>query len=121
MAYGVLETLASAVSEVAVAPVIPAGRGSIFAAVYAGTAGAPCTILEPSHISVEDFINFLDSLDSAVPLIVGNDISPVASRHKSFRSVSPVLSVCEAMVKISCVAMSVDPAYIRASYLRSPC
>jgi tRNA threonylcarbamoyladenosine biosynthesis protein TsaB len=121
MAHGVLETLEASGAPTPVAPLIPAGRGSIYAAVYSGPSCSAKAILEPSHIGVQDFINFLDSMNCAAPLIVGNDISSVAERLAGCRAVSPIRGMGEAMVKISRFTEPVDPAAVLATYLRSPC
>jgi len=119
MARATLEAAEACGVRAPVSPVIPAGRNSVYAAVYSGRPASAETVMAPSYMDAADFMDFVYSMGGGEPIFVGYDISPVASRLDGRRFIAPS-SVGASMIKIARTTESVDPADIRASYLRSP-
>jgi tRNA threonylcarbamoyladenosine biosynthesis protein TsaB len=115
MAIPLVESFAAVGAAAAVAPVIPAGRGSIYAALYDTGGGV---LSAPSHIKTDDFMEYLKSSGSKGGIVlVGNDLPDELA--------GAFICLCPSGVSRGALAAArdeppCDPASIRAVYLRGP-
>jgi len=107
-------------SGIAIAPVIPASRDSLYAAVYGVSSDEKDEpLMKPSHIKINDFIRFLESLGSSRGvLITGNDLPEELCR--SHGSLSPAANVARGILEASRESTQAGPAEVSAVYLRLP-
>jgi tRNA threonylcarbamoyladenosine biosynthesis protein TsaB len=119
-AFGVLECVRPG-PDTWVAPVIPAGRDSVYAAIYSMGEDRVETVLEPSFIGTEELSARLDRSEGFDIAVAADDASLFKSRFKNCRFISPVPNIGPNMIKISRGLESADPAELRAVYLRNPC
>jgi tRNA threonylcarbamoyladenosine biosynthesis protein TsaB len=121
MAFGVLDIQKNLGAASPVAPVIQAGRGSLYAAVYGmDPNGETMTLLEPSHLPDEHFFASIGVDFKDRPIIVGNNLSSYAVNKTGYRNVSPVLSMGLSVARIASEGDLADPEGVTATYLRNP-
>jgi tRNA threonylcarbamoyladenosine biosynthesis protein TsaB len=115
MALPQIESIAAVGAAAAVAPVIPAGRGSIYAALYDSSGEV---LFAPAHIKTDDFMGYLKSSDFKNDIVLaGNDLPGELA--------SAFICLCPSGVPRGALAAArdeppCDPASIRAVYLRGP-
>jgi tRNA threonylcarbamoyladenosine biosynthesis protein TsaB len=122
LAYGPLRTLRALGVSACAAPVIGAGRGSLYGAAYRLEGGRAESVVAPSFFADAGFAALLDSLDEGLrPVIVAPDYAPDGllrkSRHRFLPQPGPM---GESLALISREAAPVPPGEVRASYLREP-
>ena len=107
-------------SPVAVAPLIPAGRNSVYAAVYGYNGGKITASLQPSHIGTSDFANVITAFDAAHrPVLTGVTI-PEELASRGLAAITPPPSIPSGILEAARAIAPADPAEIRAVYLREP-
>jgi tRNA threonylcarbamoyladenosine biosynthesis protein TsaB len=121
MASCLLGALAAGGSRCAVVPVIPAGRGSLYAAAYrVGPNGETMTLLGPSCVETADLRERLEKLAGRDKLVItGNGFPRELDGSPRMRFV-PQLSVAAGIINCARARKPIDPAAVRADYLRSP-
>ncbi|MDR1138014.1 MAG: tRNA (adenosine(37)-N6)-threonylcarbamoyltransferase complex dimerization subunit type 1 TsaB [Synergistaceae bacterium] len=121
MAVCLLEALASGGIKRAVVPVIPAGRGSLYAAAYeAGPGSEKITLLEPSCVETRMLRERLEKLAEGGRLMITGNTFPPELDNPPCGGFVTQMSVAEGIIKLARALSPVDPADARASYLRSP-
>jgi tRNA threonylcarbamoyladenosine biosynthesis protein TsaB len=121
MASCLRESLAASGVMSAVVPVIPAGRGSFYAAAYGtGPDGETVTLLEPSYAETGFLHERLEKLaERCEPIMTGNDF-PREFENLPWLRFVPQLSVASGIISLTRSRRPVDPSAVRAEYLRSP-
>jgi tRNA threonylcarbamoyladenosine biosynthesis protein TsaB len=120
IAYETMEIAALTGASLPVAAVLPAGRGSLYAAVYAAGRGGHKTIFAPSFVSAADFMRVLESSRETGGIIVAAPEPVDEINRAGYKIISSPLSVASGMLKISRAVPFIDPAGVRANYLREP-
>jgi tRNA threonylcarbamoyladenosine biosynthesis protein TsaB len=121
MALPLMESLRASGVRAIVAPVITAGRDSLYAAMYCVSSGEDeDVLLEPSHMGTYDFMNYATSRCSFDDIVItGFDLPPILScaHHRIF----PPLCVPRGVLAAARKTTPTDPSETRAVYLRQPC
>jgi tRNA threonylcarbamoyladenosine biosynthesis protein TsaB len=120
MALPLLGIFKSAGSPVTVAPLIPAGRGSVYAAVYGYNGDKITASLEPSHIETSDFANVIGAFDAARRPILTGVALPDELASRGYAMTAPPPSMPSGILEAARSLAPIDPAQIRAVYLREP-
>jgi tRNA threonylcarbamoyladenosine biosynthesis protein TsaB len=120
MALPLLDTFKSVGTPMTVAPLIPAGRDSVYAAVYGYRDDRITASLEPSHIKTSDFMDVIAAFDADHrPVLTGVTI-PVEPAPRGYAIITPPPSMPSGILKAARAPTPTDPAEIRAVYLREP-
>ncbi|MDR1966881.1 MAG: tRNA (adenosine(37)-N6)-threonylcarbamoyltransferase complex dimerization subunit type 1 TsaB [Synergistaceae bacterium] len=114
--------LASAGFVAPIAPIIPAGRDSFYAAVYgAAPQLGEEAVLEPAFVSAEDLMASLAALGPQnPPVLVGNGLPSDILKKNNCRIISPVPSMCSGVIRLAATCEPQSPDRVRASYIRDP-
>jgi tRNA threonylcarbamoyladenosine biosynthesis protein TsaB len=107
-------------SPTTIAPLIPAGRDSVYAAIYGYDGGKIAASLEPSHMGTSDFANIASAFGAEHrPVLTGVALPPeLASR--GYKMITPPPSMPSGILEAARSLSPADPAEIRAVYLREP-
>jgi tRNA threonylcarbamoyladenosine biosynthesis protein TsaB len=117
MAHGAIEILGPGIWT---APLIPAGRNAIYAAVYAGnTNGGMSEVIAPSYIGSNDFFARITDAEPAVPPVLVGIAPSEAAPDLKYRFL-PVRSMSSSVALLALETEPLDPALIRPDYLREP-
>ena len=123
MALPLIESFAASEASSVVAPVIPAGRDSLYAAMYGVRPGitpdGSYILLEPSHIRTEDFFDCLEARADSGGVIISGSIPNVTLGKKSLRVIPPP-SVPRGVLMAAASVPPTDPSEVKALYLRRP-
>ncbi|MDR1471255.1 MAG: tRNA (adenosine(37)-N6)-threonylcarbamoyltransferase complex dimerization subunit type 1 TsaB [Synergistaceae bacterium] len=122
LAFGALGMARALGADACAAPVIGAGKNSLYGAVYRLEGDEVKSVRAPSFFANESFAEVLDSLDGLHdPLIVTPDgVPPGVLRKSKRRIVSAAGYINGSAAIISREVTPADPREIRASYLRDP-
>ena len=123
MALPLMEALAAQDAFSVVAPIIPAGRDSFYAAMYGVQPGITTggdILLGPSHIGTEELLDCLKARADSGGVVVTGYVPDGALEKKSLRAVPPP-SVARGVFMAARLESPADPSEIRAVYLRRPC
>jgi tRNA threonylcarbamoyladenosine biosynthesis protein TsaB len=107
-------------SPVKVAPLIPAGRDSVYAAVYGYMDGEISASLEPSYIKTFDFMNVLGAFNAANRLVLTGVGIPEELKSGGWGIITPPPLMLSGVLEVARSLTPTDPANIRAVYLREP-
>jgi tRNA threonylcarbamoyladenosine biosynthesis protein TsaB len=119
MASCLLEALAASGAECAVVPVIPAGRGSFYAAAYRmETGGGQSTRIEASFLEAGVMRERIEALAERGGVIVTGYDFPRELENLSRLRFIPQLSVAAGIINLARSRRPIDPAAVRADYLR---
>ena len=116
MALPLMEALAAAGASSVVVPVIPAGRDSLYAAMYRVCGDV---LLVPSHIWTEDLLDRLEAHSDSESVIISGSVPNAAIEKEPFH-VIPALSVPRGVIMAAASESPIDPSEIKALYLRQP-
>ncbi|MDR1132606.1 MAG: tRNA (adenosine(37)-N6)-threonylcarbamoyltransferase complex dimerization subunit type 1 TsaB [Synergistaceae bacterium] len=120
MAYPLLGVFESAGLPMTVAPIVPAGRESVYAAVYGRAGGKITASLESSYIRTSDFMNVISAFDAERrPVLTGVAI-PEELKSCGRGTITPPPSMPSGILEAARSLVPADPAEIRAVYLREP-
>ncbi|MDR1916594.1 MAG: tRNA (adenosine(37)-N6)-threonylcarbamoyltransferase complex dimerization subunit type 1 TsaB [Synergistaceae bacterium] len=122
VAFGLLDVMRALEINHPVAPVIDAGKNSLYGAVY-GIESSGCEIIcEPSFFVDYDFITLLGSIggETRPVMVTSCDTSNDILKKSAYRIAHTVSSIGRSMASISKLVVTVAPEEARASYLRSP-
>jgi tRNA threonylcarbamoyladenosine biosynthesis protein TsaB len=103
-----------------VAPLIPAGRDSVYAAIYGQSGDKIKASLEPSHIGTSDFANVIGAFDAEHRPILTGTALPVELASRGYAMISPPPLMPSGVLEAARSFAPADPAEIRAVYLREP-
>ena len=117
MALPLMEALAACDASSFVAPVIPAGRDSLYAAMYSVCGDI---LMEPSHIRTEDLSGCIVSREDSDRVIITGSISGMELEKKHLRVIPPP-SVPRGVLMAAASVSPADPSEVKAVYLRCPC
>jgi tRNA threonylcarbamoyladenosine biosynthesis protein TsaB len=120
MALPLLGMFKSAGSSVPVAPLIPAGRDSVYAAVYWYDGDKTAVSLEPSYIGVSDFADVIGAYDADRRPILTGVALPEELASRGCTMIMPPPSMPSGILEAARSLAPIDPAQIRAVYLREP-
>jgi tRNA threonylcarbamoyladenosine biosynthesis protein TsaB len=120
MASSLCEALGAAGSPVAIAPVIMAGKDSVYAAVYGRSGDGITDLFEPSYVGISDFIRVIRSFEVKSPLVITGAALPEELKACGTPAVTPPLSLPSGILRAARSLPPEDPAKIRAVYLREP-
>jgi tRNA threonylcarbamoyladenosine biosynthesis protein TsaB len=120
MALPLLGIFKSIGSPVTVAPLIPAGRDSVYAAVYGYMGDKITASLEPSHIGTSDFANVIAVFAAEHKLILTGVSLPGELASRGYTMTTPPPSMPSGILEAARTLAPIDPAEIRAVYLREP-
>jgi tRNA threonylcarbamoyladenosine biosynthesis protein TsaB len=110
----------SAGLPVTVAPLIPAGRDSVYAAAYVYGRGKITASMEPSHIKTSDFANVIGASGAERRLILTGVALPDELASRGYSMIAPPPSMPSGILEAARSLEPADPAKIRAVYLREP-
>ena len=117
MALPLMEALAATDASSVAAPVIPAGRGSLYAAMYRSCGEI---LMEPSHIGTGEFFDRLEDRAGAGCVIISGGTPIAELEKKSFKTIPPP-SVPRGVLMAAASVSPADPSEVKAVYLRRPC
>jgi tRNA threonylcarbamoyladenosine biosynthesis protein TsaB len=121
MAVCLQRTLAASGAGNIVVPVIPAGKDSFYAAAYeTGPGCEKSTSLEPSWMETRALLERLEELAGRGVLVITGSALPHELESSCVAGFVPLLSVAEGIITLARDIEPVDPADVRACYLRSP-
>ncbi|MDR0653111.1 MAG: tRNA (adenosine(37)-N6)-threonylcarbamoyltransferase complex dimerization subunit type 1 TsaB [Synergistaceae bacterium] len=120
MAYPLLGIFKSIGLSVTVAPLIPAGRDSVYAAVYGYKGDKISASLEPSYIKTVDFANVIGVFDAECRSILTGVVLPDELASRGYTMITPPPSMPSGILEAARSLVPIDPAEIRAVYLREP-
>ena len=120
MALPLLDIFRPIGSPVAVAPLIPAGRNSVYAAVYGHEDDKITTLLEPSYIKTVDFANAIGAFGAERRPLLTGVVLPDELTSRGCAMITPPPSMPSGILKAARSLAPIDPAEIRAVYLREP-
>ncbi|MDR3165865.1 MAG: tRNA (adenosine(37)-N6)-threonylcarbamoyltransferase complex dimerization subunit type 1 TsaB [Synergistaceae bacterium] len=120
MALPLLGMFKSAGVPMTVAPLIPAGRDSLYAAVYGYKDDKITASLEPSHIKTSDFMDVIAAFDADHQPILTGVTLPVEPASHDYAMITPPPLMSSGILEAARTLAPIDPAEIRAVYLREP-
>jgi tRNA threonylcarbamoyladenosine biosynthesis protein TsaB len=120
MSLPLLGILKLAGSPAMVAPLIPAGRNSVYAAVYGYGGGKITASLDPSYMGTSDFANVVDAFDAERGIILTGVTLPSELASRGHKMITPPPSMPSGILEAARSLLPADPAEIRAVYLRAP-
>ncbi|MDR1580192.1 MAG: tRNA (adenosine(37)-N6)-threonylcarbamoyltransferase complex dimerization subunit type 1 TsaB [Synergistaceae bacterium] len=120
MALPLLGIFKSIGTLVAVAPLIPAGHDSVYAAIYGHNGGKIAASLEPSYIKTSDFANVIGAFDAERRPILTGVTLPDELASRDCAMITPPPSMPSGILEAARSLAPADPAKIRAVYLREP-
>ena len=123
MVLPLIEVLAAGDFSSFAAPVIPASRDSLYAAMYRVRPGMTPDVdilMESSHIRTEDLFDCFEARADSEVIIISSNIPATASGKKHLRVIPPP-SVSRGVLMAAASISPVDPSEIKAAYLRRPC